>query len=159
MSLRLKYWITAPEAVKRMLHLNAYLEKSSIEARLRHLVLLRVSQINGCAYCVDLHTHEALRDGENPQRVHCLSVWAETSLFSERERAGLAYAECITRVSETHVPDEAYAEASSKFSEIDLVDLTLMISVMNAWNRMAISFRRPIAERHATSASAVQEQA
>lgn len=144
---RAKYWLVAPEAVKRMMQLSAYIGSSSIEHGLRHLVSLRVSQINGCAYCVDLHSHEALRDGERPQRLHCLPVWHETSLFSERERAALAYAETVTHVATTHVPDSVYADTSRHFSEQELVDLTLLISVMNAWNRMAISFRRPITER------------
>jgi len=144
---RLKYWTVAPEAVKRMMHLNAYLQEASIETALRHLVLLRVSQINGCAYCVDLHTHEALRDGERAQRLHLLVVWRETDLFSPREKAALAYAESVTRVAETHVPDADYLEAARHFNERELVDLTLLIATMNAWNRMAISFRRPPAER------------
>jgi AhpD family alkylhydroperoxidase len=147
MDVRLEYWVVAPEAVKRMMVLNAYLEQSSIEADLRHLVLLRVSQLNGCAYCVDLHSHEALRDGEAAQRVHCLVTWRETRLFSPRERAALEYAECVTWVAETHVPDAVYANTAVHFSEIEMVDLTLTIAVMNAWNRMAISFRRPVAER------------
>jgi AhpD family alkylhydroperoxidase len=135
-----------------MMHLNAYLEESSVEAGLRRLVFLRVSQINGCTYFVDLHAHEALRDGEKPQRVHCLSVWHETSLFSAKERAALAYAECVTQVSGTHVSDTDYTKVAQHFSEQELVDLTLAISVMNAWNRIAISFRRPIAERRSIQA-------
>jgi len=153
METRLKYWAVAPEAVKRMMHLNAYLQASSIEAGLRHLVLLRVSQINGCAYCVDLHTYEALRDGENAQRLHCLTVWQEANLFTPRERAALAYAESITRVAETHVPDADYIETARHFGETELVDLTLMISTMNAWNRMSISFRRPVTERRSVQAA------
>jgi AhpD family alkylhydroperoxidase len=150
MQSRLKYWTVAPEAVKLMMSLNSYMDKSSIEASLRHLVQLRVSQINGCAYCVDLHTHEALRDGEKSQRLYCLTVWHETELFSPRERAALAYAESITRVAETHVPDEDYNNAARHFNELELVDLTLIISTMSAWTRMAISFRRPVAERRST---------
>jgi AhpD family alkylhydroperoxidase len=153
MQLRLKYWTVAPEAVKVMMSLNAYLEKSSIEVSLAHLVKLRVSQINGCAYCVDLHSHEALRDGEKAQRVHCLTVWRETDLFTRRERAALAYAESITHVAETHVPDEDYNEAAQNFNELELVDLTLAISTMNAWNRMAISFRRSATERRSMQAA------
>jgi AhpD family alkylhydroperoxidase len=125
---RLKYWTVAPDAVKLMMSLNAYLEKSSIEASMRHLVKLRVSQINGCAYCVDLHSHEALRDGEKSQQLH----WRETELFTPRERAALAYAESITRVSDTHVPDEDYYLVEQHFNELELVDLTLTISTMNA---------------------------
>jgi len=150
---RLKYWTVAPEAVKRMMHLNSYLEQSSIELSLRHLVRVRVSQINGCAYCVDHHTHGALGDGEKAQRLHCLVVWHETNLFTPRERAALAYAESVTRVSETHVPDSAYMEAARHFDERGLVDLTLLISTMNAWNRMAISFRRPVTERRSVEAA------
>jgi AhpD family alkylhydroperoxidase len=146
---RLKYWTIAPEAVKRMMGLNSYLEKSNIEARLRLLVQLRVSQMNGCAYCIDLHTREALRHGEKPQRLHCLTLWRETDLFTPRERAALAFAESITRVAETHVPDADYNDAAQHFNQKDLVDLTLVISTMNAWNRMAISFRRPVAELRA----------
>jgi AhpD family alkylhydroperoxidase len=150
----MKYWNVAPDAVKQMMALNSYLEKSSIETRLRHLVLLRVSQINGCAYCVDLHTHEALRDGENPQRLYTLGVWRETTLFTEREQAALAYTESVTNVAETHVPDKDYNEVASKFTELELVDLTLMIATMNAWNRMGISFRRPVPERRVAAAAA-----
>lgn len=150
---RLKYWTVAPEVVKLMMSLNAYVEKSSIEASLRRLINLRVSQINGCAYCVDLHSHEAVRDGEKGQRLHCLTVWHETDLFTPRERAALAYAESVTRVSDTHVPDEDYNEVAQHFNELELVDLTLMIATMNAWNRMAISFRRSVAERRSTQAA------
>jgi AhpD family alkylhydroperoxidase len=150
---RLKYWTVAPEAVKRMAHLNAYLHDASIETGLRHLVLLRVSQINGCAYCVDLHTHEALRDGEKAQRLHLLVVWRETDLFTPREKAALAYAESVTRVAETHVPDADYEEAARHFNERELVDLTLLIATMNAWNRVAISFRRPPPERRSAPAT------
>lgn len=153
MDIRLEYWTVAPEAVKRMMHLNAYLQESSIEASLRHLVLLRVSQLNGCAYCVNLHTHEALRDGEKAQRLHCLVAWHETNLFTPRERAALAYAESVTLVAESRVPDADYVEAAQHFNDRELVDLTLMISTMNAWNRMAISFRRPITDHRSAQAA------
>ena len=142
MSLRLPYWTIAPEAVKRMMAVNSYLVRSALEPSLRHLVWLRVSQINGCAYCVDLHTHEALRDGESLQRLNCLVTWAETPLFSDRERSALAWAEALTKVSETHAPDEIYELVRAHFQDKELVDLTLMIAAMNAWNRMAIGFRR-----------------
>ena len=109
---------------------------------MRHLVWLRVSQINGCAYCVDLHIREALRDGESPDRLHGLVVWRETELYSAKERAALACAEALTLVAETHAPDEIYREVTQHFSDQDLVDLTFLIATMNAWNRMAIGFRR-----------------
>jgi AhpD family alkylhydroperoxidase len=153
MTQRLEYWTVAPELVKQMMQLNSFLQRSSIEVGLRHLVSTRVSQINGCAYCVDLHTREALRDGEDPQRLHCLVVWQETELFSYRERAALAYAEAVTRIAETHVPDRDYEGAAKHFTETELIDLTLLISIMNAWNRMAVSFRRPFARRGASNPS------
>jgi AhpD family alkylhydroperoxidase len=145
-STRLKYWQVAPEAVKRTAQINAYLTESAIEPTLRHLIWLRVSQINGCAYCVDLHTHEALVDGEQPQRLHCLVTWPETALFSAQERAALAWAEALTHISISHAPEEVYALVRQHFNDKELVDLTLMIATMNAWNRMAIAFRRqPVA--------------
>ncbi len=147
MSGRLDYWKIAPEAIRQMAGVNAYLKGSAIEPGLRHIVWLRTSQINGCAYCVDLHTHEALADGERPQRLHCLVTWPETALFSERERAALAWAEALTLISTSHAPEENYALVRQHFNDKDLVDLTLMIATMNASNRMAIGFRRPPALR------------
>jgi len=142
MNPRLSYWTIAPEAVNRMMSINSYLAASAIEPSLRHLIGLRVSQINGCAYCVDLHTHEALRDGETLQRISCLVVWAETPLFTERERSALAWAETLTNITQTHAPDDVYEFVSRQFEGRELIDLTLMIASMNAWNRMAIGFRR-----------------
>ena len=139
---RLRYWQIAPEAVRSIAQVNSYLIDSKIEPALRHLVWLRVSQINGCAYCVNLHTQKALRDGETPERLHCLVVWHETSLYSERERAALRWAEALTLVAETRAPDDVYQEVARHFCDQNLVDLTLLIASMNAWNRMAIGFRR-----------------
>jgi len=146
-STRLKYWQVAPEAVRRTAQVNAYLTESAIEPTLRHLVWLRVSQINGCAYCVDLHTHEAIRDGEKQQRLDCLVVWREAPFYTDRERAALAWAESLTDISRTHAPDEDYELVSQYFNEKDLVDLTLLIAMMNASNRMAIAFRRQPGKR------------
>ncbi|MGB6397639.1 MAG: carboxymuconolactone decarboxylase family protein [Bradyrhizobium sp.] len=142
MTARLRYWQVAPEVTRRIGNVNSYLINSQIEPTLRHLVWLRVSQINGCAYCVDLHIREALRDGESPDRLHGLVVWRETELYSAKERAALAWAEALTLVAETHAPDEIYREVTQHFSDQDLVDLTFLIATMNAWNRMAIGFRR-----------------
>lgn len=147
MSLRLSYWTLAPEAVKRMTAINTYLAESALEPSLRHLIWLRVSQINGCAYCVDLHSHEALREGESIQRLNCLVIWEETPLFSDRERSALAWAEALTKISETHAPDEVYEMVKAQFEDKELIDLTLMIAAMNAWNRMAIGFRRQPPQR------------
>jgi AhpD family alkylhydroperoxidase len=144
---RLDYWKIAPEATRQMTGVNAYLKSSAIGPGLRHLVWLRTSQINGCAYCVDLHTHEALADGERSQRLHCLITWPETALFTAQERAALAWAEALTHISTSHAPEEVYALVRQHFSDKDLVDLTLMIAAMNAWNRMAIGFRRRPAAR------------
>lgn len=112
----------------------------SIDPKLRALVELRVSQINGCAYCVDLHTTEARQAGETAQRLDCLTVWKEVSFFDAAEKAALAWAEAVTTISETGAPDALYAELHHHYSEKQIVDLTLIIAQMNAWNRLAISF-------------------
>src|SRR6188768_4039102 len=141
MSRRLAYYQVAPDAVKQLSATRPYIESTNIEPRLRALVELRASQINACAYCVDMHSREARETGETQQRLDCLVVWRETTFFDDRERAALAWAEAVTLVSETHVPDDVYEQALQHFSEKDLVDLTLIIAVINAWNRIAISFR------------------
>lgn len=142
MSKRLDYNRVAPEAVKALAATQPYIKSTEIAPRLRALVELRTSQINGCAYCVDMHSREARAAGEGQQRLDCLPVWRETDLYDDRERAALAWAESVTLVSQTGVPDGVFAEARAQFSEKDLVDLTLIISTMNAWNRLAISFRQ-----------------
>ena len=147
MSVRLPYWTLAAEAVKRMMAINSYLVGSGIESSLRHLIWLRVSQINGCAFCVDLHADEALRDGESIRRLNSLVTWEETPLFSDRERSALAWAEALTKVCETHAPDEIYESVKTQFEDKELIDLTLMIAAMNAWNRMAIGFRGQTSRR------------
>jgi AhpD family alkylhydroperoxidase len=146
MTRRIAYFQVAPDGLKALSVTRPYIEACDIDARLRALVELRVSQINGCAYCVDLHSREARQAGEAQQRLDCLPVWVETSFYNDRERAALAWAESVTLVSQTGIPDAVYEEARKQFSEKDLVDLTLIVSVMNAWNRMAISFRQgPVA--------------
>jgi AhpD family alkylhydroperoxidase len=113
-----------------------------LPARLIHLVFLRVSQINGCAHCIDIHTRDVIKEGMSVDTVVLVPVWPEAEyLFSAQERAALAWAEEVTRVSETHASDEAYAAAAAVFSEKDLVDLTLTIAAMNAINRLGIGFR------------------
>jgi AhpD family alkylhydroperoxidase len=140
---RFDYRSAAPGAYRAMLALESYLHACSLEARLIHLVKLRVSQINGCAYCIDMHWKDLRAIGEGEQRLYSLDAWRETPFYTERERAGLAWAESVTRVAETHVPDDAYEEARRHFSEAELVDLTLAVATINAWNRLAISFRAP----------------
>ncbi|SPF76349.1 hypothetical protein ALP8811_01353 [Aliiroseovarius pelagivivens] len=112
----------------------------SIGAKLRALIELRVSQINRCAYCVDLHAQEARREGETVQRLDCLPVWKEVPFFDESEKAALAWAEAVTNVAENGAPEELYKDMCQHFSDEQVVDLTLIISQMNAWNRLAISF-------------------
>ncbi len=147
MSRRIAYYQVAPEGIKALQGIDPYFKSSNIEPRLRALVELRTSQINGCAYCVDMHSRQAREHGETQQRLDCLPVWRETSFYDDRERAALAWAESVTNVSHTGIPDDVYEEVKKQFSEKDLVDLTLVISVMNAWNRIAIGFRQGPAKR------------
>jgi AhpD family alkylhydroperoxidase len=147
MTKRIDYARVAPDAVKALAATRPYIAATAIEPRLRALVELRVSQINGCAYCVDMHSQEARHAGETQQRLDCLPVWRETPLFDDRERAALGWAESVTLVSQTGVPDAAFEEVRRQFSERDAVDLTLIVATMNAWNRIAISFRQGPAAR------------
>lgn len=147
MSRRIAYFQVATDGVKTLQGMDAYFKATNIEPRLRALVELRTSQINGCSYCCDMHSRQAREHGETQQRLDCLPAWRETSFFDDRERAALAWAESVTLVSETHIPDDVYEVAHRHFSEKDLVDLTLIIAVMNAWNRIAIGFRQGPAKR------------
>src|SRR5262249_50151105 len=113
-----------------------------LEKPLVELVRLRASQINGCAYCIDLHSADARKAGEDERRLATVSVWRETPFFSERERAALAWTEAVTLVSQDHVPDAVWEAVRPHFTDAELVDLTLLISTINAWNRFAISFRK-----------------
>ena len=140
MSPRLLPGKVAPDTYNAVRALEAHL-KGVVEPRLMHLLKLRASQINGCAYCVDMHTKDARAEGESEQRLYAVSVWEETPFFTERERAALAWTEAVTLVGKDHVPDEVYQLARGQFSEKELVDLTLAIIAINSWNRVAISFR------------------
>jgi AhpD family alkylhydroperoxidase len=121
--------------------LEQYVRHCGLELKLLELVRLRASLLNGCAYCVDMHTKDARAEGETEQRLYAVSVWEETPFFSERERAALAWTEAITLVGKDHVPDEVYQRACGQFSEKELVDLALAVIAINSWNRLAISFR------------------
>ena len=127
---------------RAMLALSGEAQKS-LDKRLFHLVEIRASQINGCAYCIDMHTKEARATGETEQRIYALSAWHETPFFTPRERAALEYTEAVTRVGDTHVPDDVYARVSKLFDEDEMVALTFAVVVINAWNRLAVSFRVP----------------
>jgi AhpD family alkylhydroperoxidase len=138
---RLDIMKVAPDALKPMFALENYVNKSDLERKLIHLVKTRASQINGCAYCLDMHTHEARHDGETEQRLYLLSAWRESPLFSDRERAALEWTEALTLISETQAPDQAYERARAQFSEAELVNLTMLIVAINGWKRVAIGFR------------------
>jgi AhpD family alkylhydroperoxidase len=127
--------------IKAMLGLEAYLAKCGLEAHLLHLLKLRVSQINGCAYCIDMHWKDLKAGGETEQRLYMLDAWRESPFYSERERAALAWAEAVTLVTEGHVPDEVFEEARKQFSEAELANLTLAVVAINSWNRLNIAFR------------------
>jgi AhpD family alkylhydroperoxidase len=118
--------------------------ESKIDRRLFLLVQIRASQINGCAYCIDMHTKDARLAGETEQRIYALSAWRETPFFTDRERAALEWTEAVTRVADTHVPDEIYRRVAAHFDEAELVALTFGVVVINSWNRLAISFRVPV---------------
>jgi AhpD family alkylhydroperoxidase len=141
MSPRIDYTKVAPGALRAMYGLEKYLAESSIEAPLRELVKLRASQINGCAYCVDMHWKDARAAGENEQRLYGLVAWREAPYYTERERAALGWTEAVTLIADNHVPDELYEQTRRQFSEQELADLTLAVVTINAWNRIAISFR------------------
>ncbi|PTB21832.1 alkylhydroperoxidase [Trinickia symbiotica] len=142
MSKRLDYAQIAPAGVKALGAVYGYVAKSDLPEVLVDLVYLRVSQINNCAYCLDMHTRALLAKGQKLEKLTLVQAWAEAgNLFDERERAALAWAETVTRVAQTGIPDEAYEAARLVFDEREIVDLTIAISLMNAFNRMAISFR------------------
>lgn len=132
----------APGVYKAMLTLEGYVKKSSrLESSLLELVRMRASQINGCAYCLDMHSKDARARGESEQRLYVLDAWRETPFFTDRERAALAWTEAVTNVSQNHVPDSVYEEVRQRFSEEELANLTLAIVSINGWNRLQISFR------------------
>jgi AhpD family alkylhydroperoxidase len=131
----------APEAYQAMAGLQRYVRQSGLEPPLLELVRMRASQINGCAYCIDMHSKDARAAGESEQRLYALDAWRETPFYTDRERAALAWSEAVTLVSEGHVPDEVYEFARKQFSEKEIVDLTLAVAEINAWNRIAISLR------------------
>jgi len=136
---RLNYLEINAKATNGLAAVNKH--ATSIDNKLRALVELRVSQINGCVYCVDVHASQAMAEGETQQRLDCLAVWRECPFFDESERAALAWAEAVTLLPETNAPDDLYDSLKEHFSEQQIVDLTFIISLMNAWNRLAVGFR------------------
>ena len=130
-----------PDAYKAMFGLETFLRHAGLDLKLLDLVKLRVSQINGCAFCLDMHWKDLRAAGETEQRLYSLDAWRETPFYTDRERAALAWAESVTLISETHVPDEVFEEARRHFSEEELVTLSVGIVAINAWNRLSIAFR------------------
>jgi AhpD family alkylhydroperoxidase len=128
---------------RAMLNLSGEAE-SRLDRRLFELVKIRASQMNGCAYCLDMHTKDARLAGETEQRIYALSAWRETPFFNDRERAALDWTEALTRVGDTHVPDEVYERAARHFDEAELVALTFGVVVINSWNRLAVAVRAPV---------------
>ena len=141
MEQRINYTEQAGDALKAMYGLEIYLKHSSIEPNLLHLLKFRVSQINGCAYCLDMHSKDLRALGESEQRLYCLDAWRETPFYSDRERAALEWAEALTLVTEGHVPDEAFNIVKEQFSEKEIIDLTMAVVTINSWNRISIAFR------------------
>jgi AhpD family alkylhydroperoxidase len=141
MTQRIDFTKVAPNAVKVMMGLQQYVNGSGLEHSLLELVKMRASQINGCAYCLDMHSKDARARGETEQRLYLLDAWREAPFYTERERAALAWTEALTLVSENQVPDEVFEEARAQFSEEELVKLTLAVVAINGWNRVAIGFR------------------
>ena len=141
MKARLNYAEVAPNALKAMLELEKYVNSSGLERPLYELVKTRASQINGCAYCLDMHTKDARKAGETEQRLYGLSAWLETPFYTERERTALAWTEALTVISQSDVPDDLYEATRKHFNEGEIVALTMAIIAIYGWNRLAISFR------------------
>lgn len=138
---RLNFKQLVPGTYRAMLALESYVHKSGLEPSLLELVKMRASQINGCAYCLDMHSKDARATGETEQRLYVLPAWREAPFYSDRERAALAWTETVTLLSETHVPDDVYQFARQHFSDEELVNLTIAIVAINGWNRLEVSFR------------------
>ena len=141
MGRRMNPFTVAPDGVAALVAVENYLKTSGLDPKLALLVNTRVSQINGCAYCLHMHTEDARKLGESESRLYLLDAWRESELYSERERAALAWAESLTSIAATHAPDQVYEQARRQFSEKELLDLSIAIAMINAWNRLAIGSR------------------
>ena len=138
---RMNFFQAAPETVNALMALENQVTSSGLEQSLIELVKTRASQINGCAYCINMHTQDARKHGETEQRLYLLNAWREAPAYTDRERAALAWTEAVTLISDTHAPEDVYQEVRAHFSEAETVNLTMLIATINAWNRLAISFR------------------
>ena len=144
MTMRLNYGVAAPEAVKALLALEDTVKSMGLEPKLIHLIKLRASQINGCAYCINMHNQEARADGETQQRLDLLSVWRETNFFDEREKAALAWTEAVTLIAETNAPHAEYDALAAVFDDREQAAIMLAIAAINGWNRFSVGFRTPV---------------
>jgi AhpD family alkylhydroperoxidase len=138
---RMNFYQAAPDTLKALNALEAQVQASGLEQSLIELVKTRASQINGCAYCINMHTVDARKRGETEQRLYLLNAWRDSPLYTDRERAALAWTEAVTLVSQTHAPGDIYEVVRANFSEAETVNLTMLIATINAWNRLAVSFR------------------
>ena len=151
---RMNFYQVAPETIKALTAVETQIQSSGLEQSLIELVRTRASQINGCAFCINMHTQDARKHGETERRLYLLNAWREAPVYTDRERAALVWTEAVTRISETHAPDDAYEELRKHFSEAEAVNLTILIGTINAWNRLAIAFRAvPSAKAKAATAA------
>lgn len=141
---RFEYHLSSHPGIQALRDLETYIHGCGLELPLLELVKMRASQINGCAFCLDMHSKSARAAGETEQRLYVLDAWRESPFYSERERAALAWTEAVTRVAENRVPEDVYAQAAQHFEERELLDLTLAITAINSWNRLAISSRAEV---------------
>ena len=150
---RMNFFQAAPETIKALTELENQIQASGLEQSLIELVKTRASQINGCAFCINMHTQDARKHGETEPRLYLLNAWRESPVYTDRERAALAWTEAVTLIAETHAPDAAYEELRKHFSEAEAANLTVLIGTINAWNRLAISFRAvpPVRAKAATT--------
>jgi AhpD family alkylhydroperoxidase len=142
MNARTDFYTASPDAMKALIALEVAVNKLGLESSLLELIKLRTSQINGCAFCIDMHATDARKGGETDRRMHCLPGWRETPFFTPREQAALAWTEALTQLSLTHAPDADYALLQAQFTPKEQVDLTLAISTINSWNRFGVGFRK-----------------
>jgi AhpD family alkylhydroperoxidase len=142
MESRLDFYKASPDTLKALMGVEAQIGRSSIDPTLKELVKLRASQINGCAFCLDMHVTEARRAGESERRLATVAAWREAPFFTERERAALEWTEAVTLVSQGHVPDAVWQTVRPVFSDAELVELTLVVTSINSWNRFAVAFRK-----------------
>ena len=155
MKARMDLTKAAPDALRAVVALERYVQECGLPRNLIHLIKLRASQINGCAYCLDMHTKDARAAGETEQRIYALSAWRETPFFTDRERAALEWTEAVTLVADSRVPDDVYAQVAQQFNEEEIVALTFAVIVINSWNRLQVSFRPQVGDYQPKAVAAV----